>query len=283
MMKPKYFALIMLLLMLITLATEKQVRDESNSLELNVTSLRYFLESQYVPEAGLLRAAVKSYPDNETIYIANDNLLASRALVALNSPLGERILRNLEANYSGGWNGKVDVLFGRRITGVYCSKILFINRTYSRKFGAEFEIKYELTDTSCPMDDWREYADLSVYMALNKILSGKRREAVEVYEGLLSLWDGKGFRDKAFDGTYQTYKCALFAYLHRALDRPEQGKAVYTSCQRIVSQLQMENGGISTGYKFEGEKIVPVGDTNTETTSFVVLAFLSELPEKYHT
>ncbi|WP_297062248.1 hypothetical protein [Thermococcus sp.] len=29
--------------------------------------LRSFLESQYVPEANLLRAAVKAHPDNKTI------------------------------------------------------------------------------------------------------------------------------------------------------------------------------------------------------------------------
>jgi len=42
----------------------------------------------------------------------------------------------------------------------------------------------------------------------------------------------------------------------------------------------MGNGGIVTGYRIEEGKIVPVGDTNVETTSFVVLGFLSELPER---
>ncbi|MCD6372647.1 MAG: hypothetical protein J7L37_03765, partial [Thermococcus sp.] len=52
----------------------------------NATAMRAFLESQYVPEAGLLRASLSSYPDNETIWIANDNLLAVRALKLLDSP-----------------------------------------------------------------------------------------------------------------------------------------------------------------------------------------------------
>ncbi|WP_232460897.1 hypothetical protein [Thermococcus gorgonarius] len=89
---------------------------------LNSSTLRSFLESQYVPEAGLLRAAVKAHPDNETIYVANDNLLASHALVALGSPIGRRVLENFNANYSGGWSGKVDPLLGRPITGFYCPR-----------------------------------------------------------------------------------------------------------------------------------------------------------------
>ncbi|WP_010884217.1 hypothetical protein [Pyrococcus horikoshii] len=71
----------LLIVMIMFLQTETENRT---ALKLNVTSLRSFLESQYVPEVGLLRAAVKSYPDNETIYIANDNLLASWALITLN-------------------------------------------------------------------------------------------------------------------------------------------------------------------------------------------------------
>jgi len=110
--------------------------------------------------------------------------------------------------------------------------VIFINKTYSRKFKAEFNIVYEIADTSCPMKDWKEYADLTVYMALNELLSGKKREAFELYKHLLSLWDGKGFRDKAFRGVYQTYKCALFAYLYRALNEPREGRNIYIVCQK---------------------------------------------------
>ncbi len=247
----------------------------------NSSKLRSFLESQYVPEAGLLRAAVKAYPDNETIYIANDNLLASRALVALGSPLGRRILENLDENYSGGWNGKVDPLLGRPIEGFYCTETRNLGRVYSRKFNAVFWVKHEASNTSCIMVDWDSYADLAVYGALNELLKGNRSGASELYSELLSMWDGRGFRDRAFDGTYQTYKCALFVYLHRALGKPEKGKNAYSHCLKIISSLQARNGGIITGYRVANGRIVPAGDTNTETTAMVVLALYSKYPENY--
>ncbi|CAB49812.1 hypothetical protein [Pyrococcus abyssi] len=236
--------------------------------------LRHFLESQYVPEAGLLRAAVKAYPDNETIYIANDNLLASKALEILNSPLAPRIREKLN-EYSGGWNGKVDVLLGKPIEGFYCSKLLKIGSVYSKKFKANFSIMWELTNKTCPMKDWMEYADLIAYAAINATLSGDIERAYKLYEGMLKLWDGHGFRDKAFNGVYQTYKCALFIYVHRLLHKPKVGEEVYRKCSKIIIELQGEDGGIITGYKVKDGKIIPWGDENTETTSIVVLAFYS--------
>lgn len=252
----------------------------SPSFHLNKPALRSFLESQYVPEAGMLRAAVKAYPDNETIYVANDNLLASRALMALGSPLGKRIRENLEANYSGGWNGKVDPLLGRPIKDFYCTETKNLGRVYSRKFNAAFEIKYEVINTSCGMSDWESYADLLVYGALSDLLKDNESGALELYSRLLAMWDGNGFRDRAFDGTYQTYKCALFIYLHRALGTPAEGGEVYSRCLNVISSLQAENGGIITGYQVENGEITPVGDTNTETTSIVVLAIYSDYPER---
>ncbi|MEM1916839.1 MAG: hypothetical protein QXU00_06130, partial [Ignisphaera sp.] len=72
-----------------------------------------FLKSQYIEEAGLLRAAVRAYPDNTTIYIANDNVLAARALAVLGDrDLSSRILTKLNNEYGGGFNGRIEILFG---------------------------------------------------------------------------------------------------------------------------------------------------------------------------
>ncbi|WP_297458165.1 hypothetical protein [Thermococcus sp.] len=258
----------------------KSTSKTSLEYPLNSSKLRSFLESQYVPEANLLRAAVKAYPDNETIYIANDNLLASRALVSLGSPLGRRILENLDENYSGGWNGKVDPLLGRPIDGFYCMEMENLGKVYSRKFNATFEVKYEVVNTSCIMTDWESYADLAVYGALNDLIEGNEKGALELYSRLLSMWDGNGFRDRAFDGTYQTYKCALFIYLHRALEMPAEGRNAYSRCLKRISSLQAGNGGIITGYRVENGRIIPAGDTNTETAAVVVLAVYSEYPRE---
>ncbi|MEM2453188.1 MAG: hypothetical protein QW725_02225, partial [Ignisphaera sp.] len=81
----------------------------------NVIDVRHallFLKSQYIEEAGLLRAAVRTYPDNTTIYIANDNILAARALAILGDrDLSSRILTKLNNEYSGGFNGRIEILF----------------------------------------------------------------------------------------------------------------------------------------------------------------------------
>ena len=90
------------------------------------------------------------------------------------------------------------------------------------------------------------------------------------------MWDGNGFRDKAFSGTYQSYKCALFVYLHRALGEPLEGNDVYVRCLEILNALQSESGGIVTGYVVEGGRITPVGDPNTETTAMTAIGLYGD-------
>jgi len=236
----------------------------------NATAMRAFLEYQYVPEAGLLRASVISYPDNETIWLANDNLLAARALRLLNSSLWKNVSRSL-ARYGVAFNGRIDPLLGKPLSGFFCPEFRTLGRVYSKKFNATFTIKLETANRSCIMPDWRSYADLVVYGALSDLLRGNRSEAFHLYSHLLSMWDGNGFRDKAFSGVYQSYKCALFIYLYRSLGKPEEGRTVYLRCLKILTVLQSRDGGIVTGYRTENGKIVPYGDPNTETTAMTII------------
>lgn len=243
----------------------------------DASAMRAFLQSQYVPEAGLLRASVTSYPDNETIWLANDNILAVRALKLLNSTLWRNVSRSLAA-YCVSYNGRVDPLLGRPLNGFYCPEVRTLGKVYSWKFNATFTLKLETANHSCVMRDWRSYADLVVYGALSDLLWGNRSGALRLYSRLLSMWDGSGFRDRAFSGVYQSYKCALFVYLYRALGEPGEGRSVYLSCSRILTALQSKDGGIVTGYEVKDGRIIPVGDPNTETTSMTAIAFLG-VPE----
>jgi len=242
----------------------------------NVTAMRNFLESQYVPEAELLRASVTAYPDNVTIWLANDNLLAERALKLSGSPLWKNVSIALSA-YNVSFNGRIDPLLGRPLSGFFCPEVVNLGRVKSVKFNATFELKLERGNLSCRMRDWQEYADLLVYGALSDLLRGNRKDAQRLYSELMGLWDGNGFRDKAFNGTYQAYKCALFIYLNRELNT-ETGRTIRTRCLKILSALQAKNGGITTGYVVKNGKIVPVGDQNTETTSMAIIALLSRSP-----
>ena len=92
---------------------------------------------------------------------------------------------------------------------VLAAVFLFGLVVYSKKINATFWIKYEATNSACRMDEGESNADLLVYGALNNLIHGNRSGALRLYSKLLAMWDGNGFRDRAFDGVYQTYKSFL--------------------------------------------------------------------------
>jgi len=255
-------------------------------------ALRRFLESQLVPEVGLLRASVESYPDNVTIWIASDNLLASEALRILGSPLHLAIKMRLQL-FGGGLDGLHEVLLGADIpNAIRNPAAVDLGSVYSEKFRTLFRVRYEVRNGS-PMDDWYEYADLVVYRAIDKLIEGDRVGAEELFERLASMWNGRGFYDKAsaaFEKSegvraYSTYKCALFIYLYKTLtcagsDAVYGHSEIYAKCLDILSEAQHPvYGGLITDYTVDNnESIAPLGDVNTETTSIAVLALFSEYP-----
>ncbi len=249
----------------------------------DVGRLRAFLEHQYVESVGLLRAGVTSPGENTTIYTANDNILAAEALRILGSPLAERIYETLLQQYPRyTWNKKVDVLLAQPIKGVFGTK----NETILKQIGI-YTVKWDGMNFSNPMDDWREYADLLVYHALNSLLHGDRIAAEEDYEELIAMWDGWGFHDKVREkeGLYDAYKLALAYYLHRALEAagsslPQAHADLAEKWLCMLALLQdEETGGITARYKAGVKHPVPVGDPNTETASMTVLALYSDYPE----
>ncbi len=251
------------------------------SYSLDKNDLRHFLESQYIPSIGLLRAATATYPDNITIYISNDNVLAARALAVLGSPLASKVLTILNNNFSGGWNGKIDILLGRDIPDNFYSSY---NELVKEDDG--YRIVWEKLNTSIIITDWYNYADLLVYHALDRLLWGSRPEAEKSFLNLTKMWDGYGFRDKPTSetGVYAVYKCALFIYLYRALEAAGSNviyryRDIYEKCLEIIAKAQDAiKGGIHTDYRIVNGRIIIQGDMNTETTSMVVLALYSNYP-----
>jgi len=261
--------------------------------------LRKFLESQYIEEAGLLRASVyNTTDDSHRVWIANDNVLAARALAVLNSPLAKNVLTTLNNKYNGGWNGKIDILLGRDIPDMFYARAnISYGIVYSKRLGFNLTIYKEVYDYSRPMLDWYKYADLLVYRALDYLLHGSMSEAEEAFLNLTSMWDGYGFYDIAVNATcndfrkkvYAVYKCALFVYLYRALyyagsDVVKNYRYILDKCLEIIAMAQdTVYGGIYTSYEtVNGEIVVLKGnghDMNTETTSIVVLALYSDYPE----
>ncbi|ADI31178.1 hypothetical protein Shell_0026 [Staphylothermus hellenicus DSM 12710] len=253
-----------------------------NKFVIDKNGLKRFLEGQYVSSVGLLRASTTVYPDNITIYIVNDNVLAAKALIVLASPLTFKIIAELNNEYSGGWNGKIDVLLGRDIPDTFYSSYNLLVKEIDG-----YKVVWEKLNYSSPITDWYNYADLLVYHALDKLLQGSRREAEESFINLTKMWDGYGFRDKAYyeTQTYAVYKCALFIYLYRALQYAgskiiNDYSYIYDKCLSIIAKAQdPKYGGIHTDYRVVDGEIVVEGDMNTETTSIVVLALYSNYPK----
>jgi len=108
------------------------------------------------------------------------------------------------------------------------------------------------------------------YKGLNATWSGDFETARRAWVNLTSMWDGCGFRDKAFDGRYESYKPALAYYLAKAARINEH---LLKQIVEIMPRLQAGNGGVYTHYVVEGV-LKPRGDVNTETTSIFVIACL---------
>ena len=274
------------LIMLLLLATSLHYEEQKPRM-VDKDLVRKFLEAQYVPEAGLLRAAtLEGIEDSHRIYVAADNLLAARALAVLKSPISSIILTTLNKEHNGGFDELHEVLLGVKIHDkFYCRYNKYLGNVSSSKFGS-LEIYYEKPNRSCIIENWDRYADLVVYRALNALLHGSRPYAEQLFSILISMWDGYGFKDGAYNGSYETYKVALAIYLYKALkaansDLVENHVDLYKRWNMILALMQRSDGGIVTHYKVsERGEIIPVGDANTETTSITALALYSEYPRR---
>ena len=80
------------------------------------------------------------------------------------------------------------------------------------------------------------------------------------------------------------YKLGLAVFIYRALGEPPAYEEKIRDILHILSEAQdPESGGIFTSYKVVGGKLVfskNVSDVNVETSSVIVLALYSNLPEE---
>ena len=203
-----------------------------------------------------------------TYWLINDNFLASLALKPYNPDLSARILAAIEKygyrqHYLGVLNND------SRIDPVLA---LDLNPEIIEENG-EYVIKAErLTDNR--MEDYAEYFDKLCYKTLWHYNRAQHQEAADLFSQALEIWDGKGFKDKAFkpESGYCNYKLALFYITAKTLDRLDSVTFQETLLSTIHG-LQAANGGFHTFYSFDNQGQLEVkGSTNTETTSLVLLA-----------
>jgi len=226
----------------ITVATIGLLPLDTTMSVLDMVKLRSFYTAMYVPELQLFRASY--VVENTTIYIANDNILASKVLPVIGLyDLAEEVSTRLGKDFNRGYNGRIEVLFGVNIPNVFYTTYMDYLGEY-RVNGVAYEIYWEKANSSSVLEDWYEYADPLVYHALDKLLEGSRSEAEASLINLTRMWDGYGFRDKAFKGVYTVYKCSLFIYLYRALDYTGSSiihdyGGIYYKCLDIVGCIML--------------------------------------------
>ena len=218
-----------------------------------------YLNSQINPEIGLLREAPIAAPNK--YWLTNDNSLAAYTFEQFGHTNTRKMIVQSINNYGSFENNFIEVVMGNQV-----SMPPFVADSILVKKIGEVEIWTEKHETGAQFEDWQEYANLSFLMTLNLELQDSNEIARQQILSTMKMFDGIGFRDKAFNETYETYKLALAIYTARRVnvELKDEDKILAT-----LLKMQDENGGFHTHYD---ENLNPMGDTNTETTSFALLA-----------
>jgi hypothetical protein len=212
-------------------------------------------------------------PGHNFYWVSNDNVLASYVLQQWNRTIADNItetIKNLVKDYDLPAsltgipiNTRAEIILG------YIAKFL-INQTELLTLNSSYYgsvLKTEAANDSI-LPDFEKYTDLLCYASLTEWRKGNSSGAVQYWEEANKTWDGNGFKDKAYNGSYATYKLGLFYLTSTTL-----GKDIVFEKDIIdrFSRCQLLNGGFITDYYGNGS--FPSGaTTNTETTSIMLLA-----------
>jgi hypothetical protein len=219
-----------------------------------------YIISLYDSSVGLVKenASINKY------WLWTDNILASKILTNKDTQLSAKI-NNKVKEYAQTYNITFRHPIGALIdTKAYFNTITDINLTgniwYSDSNGTE--------ELSC-----HDYADIAFYKAMYYYKIKQYDKAKDCYMAGSSMFDGYGFRDRAFyaDGNrYTTYKLALYKIASDTLGL--EGKHVDRALH-IIALMQDSNGGVYTHYK---EDLSIDSMTNVETTALAIMAYNSK-------
>jgi hypothetical protein len=250
-------------------------------------AVAYLRTTAYNPDLRMCREAPRVAPN--VYWVASDNLLVYKALETQDSELASTIkselieiarIYDLPASLDGlPLSLRYDVIMRDN----EALEIPPMNVTHITLYDGSYLLRYDIANGTGQFEDWREYADLLLLVALSNHNLGERANAVGNFTLAAKMWDGIGLRDKAYDlpygegqalgsdHAYATYKLGLLLYVSAKLgiDFPFEKDVV----NRIWSVQNQTSGGIYT-------HILPDGthgdsDTNTETTAFIILGVSS--------
>lgn len=218
-----------------------------------------FLQARYNPTLGLLAESPVVAPHK--YWLTNDNALAAYALSQLgNSDQAATITKSLQ-RYGHVSNGLIEVVWGVPVSWPpRVARPVLISQT-----GLD-EIWQEFHDGDGRFDDWSEYANLAFLAALNENALGHSEQAQAIFAQAMQKFDGSGFRDKAYTDHYETYKLALALYVSSTIHAPTPASPQLLN---LLLSMQSSDGGFTSLYR---DRQTPLGDANTETTAFALLA-----------
>ena len=255
-----------------------------HNLEKAVTYLR---TTAYNADLRLCREAPRVAPN--TYWVAADNLLAWKALeyhdLELASTIRSRLVEiSRTCRLPSSSDGiPLSLRYDAVIREDEVLEIPPKEITHMTLYSGSYLLRHDIANGTSRFEDWREYADLLLLVALSNHNQGKKADAVGNFTLATKMWDGMGLRDKAYDlpygegqawgsdHAYATYKLGLLLYVSTKLGIDLRFEEDVVN--RIWSMQNQTSGGIYT-------HILPDGthgdsDTNAETTAFIILGVSS--------
>jgi len=247
----------------------------------------YLRTVAYNPDLKLCREAPRVATN--IYWIASDNLLVFKALEPYDSKLSSRIrsrLVEIAKTYNLPVSADGVPLSLRYDVVMRDDETLEIpprDITHITLQNGSYLLRYDVANGTNRFEDWREYADLLLLVALSNHNRGDHDNAVGNFTLAADMWDGMGLRDKAYrlpygegqaqgtENAYATYKIGLLLYVSGKLGvRLSFEQDVV---DRIWLMQNQTSGGIFTHITPDGSR--GDSDTNTETTAFVIMGMTS--------
>lgn len=235
-------------------------------------AVNYLTNVMFVPSVGLDKEAPIAAPN--TVWLTNDNLEVYAVLSELGNSRATTLNQSL-TNYGVSENGLVELLLNKTIEPIRTPN------SYTVATIGQYTIMEEVRNGSL-MQDFAQYADLCFWWSKNLLLSNDIEDAIAYFNQGMSMWNGTGFLDKAFNTKpteFETFKVGLALWMAEQLNQTTNGGLYlqtlftdtdYSEMQNIIWSMQdPTNGGIHTGYT---STFGTAGsDTNVETTAICLL------------
>jgi hypothetical protein len=245
------------LLMVLNMASASQCRGEGENVSTpTLQEICSFLKDMYRGLGPGYGCLVESPVIEPNVCYTSTNKLASHVLKFLcnDSVLAEKVERFLEV-YKTDFYDYYQVVLGTPI------KLPFNATAHVVVANVSGVLIKHVKATNNVMSDYSEYANLVAIKAVHHVILSERSKAFEEIRRLDKMFDGAGFRDKAFNGYYETYELALAVIAHRLVGDDEGAKRYTQILEKIKPFTTLYTANL-TG----------VGDLNVETASLTALA-----------